>query len=390
MRVLWVSECPWVASGFGKVTYYMTKELRNNGIDVVVSCFSTLSIMNYENMLVFPYGPPLNTFIRMLENRVGDVDVVVFHGSPWIPPLSTILPQVTSINKKVIGYFVHEAEAVPKSLSKYFKYCNLLATPTSYTAKVLGISRYVVVPHGVNPEIWKPELKTASNDDKVVGMIAKNHPRKRWDMFFEAIAELIKKGYRVKALPYVFSSIHWEIPLILETIQQIHNVDIELIKPSEYDIFFGLPEDEQAKTLANMDIHALVSMGEAWGLPILETLAMGIPNVVVDYGAVREWCGDMCNYVESPYTQYSSDGMLHRVPSIENLVEKLIEVIEFYDEERERTLLFRNYIANTLSWENVAKHMVKALDEVLKYDDLIINEEQDKEQISKLKPKVIE
>jgi hypothetical protein len=172
MRVLWISECPWIASGFGKVTHYMTKLLRENGFDVVCSCFSTFAVMRYNEIQVYPYANPLSSFIDHVEQREGEINVVLFHGAPWIPPLASILPQVLHVKKRTIGYFVHEWLKAPSNLKTFFKYVHLLVTPTSYIADILGINRYVVVPHGINPGIFKPIDKPANNK-LTIGMIAK-------------------------------------------------------------------------------------------------------------------------------------------------------------------------------------------------------------------------
>jgi len=387
MRVLWISECPWNATGFGKVTYYMTKELEKHGINVVISCFATTSLIDYDGINVYPYGNPLDKFIRYIEVREGKIDVIVLHGSPWISPLSNVVAQVSLSNKKTVGYFVHEAIHVPYSLKQNFMKVHLLATPTEYTAITLGIDRYVVVPHGVNPDIWNPELTKNKRKPHVVGMVAKNHPRKRWDIFFDTIARVVKKGKQLTVLPYVMNENYWYIGNIVESVSEYYDVKLDIIKPYDYETFFGLPEVEQAIRLSMMDIHMLLSMGEAWGLPVLETLSMGIPNIVTMYGAVIEWCGTACNYIETTDNYYSVDGMIHPIPDKRLAEIELLNALEHWDEYREKALSSSDILRKKYSWENAGKEMVKALDTVEKYDDLIINQYFKKHD---LKPTIVE
>lgn len=391
MRILWISECPWNTTGFGKVTYYMAKELRRHGFDVVIACFATTSIMNYDGVQVYPYGNPFVKFVEHVEKRERKIDAVVLFGSPWIKPLADVVEQVEILkrlhrDKRVIGYFVHEALHIPRSIRTMFKRVHLLVTPTHYTAKVLGVERYTVVPHGVNPEIWSPDICITCKRTNLVGMVAKNHPRKRWDLFFEAIARTIKMGNLIVAFPYVFSERYWLIANIIETIEERFNVKIPMVKPFDYEVFFGLPEIEQAILLSTLKVHMLVSMGEAWGLPITETLALGIPNIVVDYGAIREWCRDYCIYVEPKGVYYSIDGMVHPVPSAEDFANKLHEVLNSYDKYAKIAKQASDYIRRELTWEKAGKEMAKAIEKAFQYDDLIIEEEL--EHI--MKPKVVE
>ena len=391
MRVLWISECPWNATGFGKVTYYITRELRKHGIDVVTACFATTAIINYDGVQVYPYGNPFIKFVEHVEKREGEIDTIVLFGSPWIKPLANIVEQVQLLKrvnkeKRVIGYFVHEAVHIPRSTRNMFKQVHLLAVPTSYTAKVLGIERYHVVPHGVEPSIWRPDICRGCRGTNLVGMIAKNHPRKRWDLYFEAIARAIKMGNIVIAYPYVFSERYWLIANLMETVEERFNVKIPMVKPFDYEVFFGLPEEEQARLLSMLKVHMLVSMGEAWGLPITETLALGIPNITTRYGAVEEWCKDYCIYVEPKGVYYSIDGMVHPVPSAEDVALKLHEVLNNYDKYAKQAKLASDYIRRELTWEKAGKEMIRAIEESFNYDDLIIEEELG----YIMKPKVIE
>jgi len=393
MHILWVSECPWNATGFGKVTYYITKYLREMGFDITIACFAATSIINYDGIQVYPYANPLQKFVEHLDRREGYVDAVVFHGSPWIVPLSNVVSQVPLIrHRKTIGYFVHEALHIPRSLRQLFMMVHLLATPTEYTAVVLNIDRHVVVNHGVNPDIWSPELTKDKRLPYIVGMVAKNHPRKRWDIFFDVVANAVKAGKRIAALPYVMTEQYWLIGNIIQAVEEYYGVKLNIIKPFDYEAFFGLPEEEQARWLAKMDIHMLVSMGEAWGLPVLETLSMGIPNLTTMYGAVLEWCGTACNYIEATGIYYSVDGMIHPVPDRGLAYVMLMDMLEHYEEYREKALKRGDELRRRYTWENAAKQMARAIDLAQRYDNLIIEEYMEREEAEtvKLKPHKVE
>jgi len=396
MRVLWISDNPWNATGFGKVSHYITHHLKEHGLDIVMAGFSSTAIINWDGINVYPYANPLSEFIKFIEKREGEIDVVVFHGSPWIYPFNKILPQIphyvkTHPEKRFIGYFVHEALEVPDQTIWFFKLCHLLVTPTHYTAKVLNIDRYHVVPHGVNPEIWKPiEEDQEPQIGATISMIAKNHLRKRWDLYFEVIARLLKDGYIVTALPWVVDKGYWNIDLIVNTIEKQHKVKIPIIKPTNYEVFWGIPEPEQPFWYRNITINTTITMGEAWALPITETLAMGIPNIAIDYGAIKEWAGDMIEYIEPAKDAwyYSIDGMKHPIPSVDDAVRKIKDMLDRWEKTAQKAMKASRYVRKHLTWENAAKEMVKAIEKAHEYDTLIVNEEEKLH--PPLKPKVIE
>jgi len=371
----------------------MAKHLKEMGFDITIACFAATSMINFDGANVYPYANPLSGFVNYIERREGSIDVVVFHGSPWIPPMNNLMAQTSQLRgKKTVGYFVHEAVHIPPSLRRIFMMVHLLATPTEYVAVVLDVDRHVVVNHGVNPDIWTPELTKDKEKPQTVGMVAKNHPRKRWDIFFDTVARIARRGISLTVLPYVTTDAYWHIGNILESVESFYGVKLNVVKPYDYETLFGLPEEEQAKILSKMDIHMLISMGEAWGLPILETLSMGIPNLVTMYGAVLEWCGLACNYIEATDYYYSVDGMIHPVPDKGLAYIMLVDMLEHWNEYREKALKRGDELRRKYTWENAAKQMARAIDEVFKYDNLIIEEYEKREtaEAIKLKPSKVE
>lgn len=391
MRVLWISECPWVASGFGKVTYYMLKGLKNEGLDCIAVCFSTFAKIQYDGIPVYPYGNPLKELIEYLEKKHGEIDVVVYHGAPWITPLNQILPQNKTIKKKTIGYFVHEFINAPKNIKNTFKLVHLLAVPSKFIADVVEINRYVKIIHGVNPSVFYPRINK-NNDTIIIGMVAKNHPRKLWDYYFRILAELRKKGYKVKGLPYVFDKGYYNIRQLITGIQEYYNTNIEFEYTTPYDVFYGVLENEEAEILSKMNIHVLLTRGEGFALPIAETLALGIPNITLDFPVMKEIYGNLIEYIE-PIDIYisPSEGTIHYTPNIYHAIQKITAIIEHYEEYREKALKASEWVRKHLTWEKATKQMIRAIDEVMKYDNLIIQDEQEKTHIPiNLKPKVIE
>jgi Glycosyltransferase len=264
----------------------------------------------------------------------------------------------------------------------------LLVTPTSYIADILGINRYVVVPHGVNPDIFKPIDK--QNSKLTLGMIAKNHPRKRWDIFFDVAYALAKKYSNIKVLPYVFDIGYWNISQLVASLSEYYNVRLDVEYIVGYDTFFGVPESEQPEIYSRIHIHALISMGEAWALPVTETLAMSIPNLVVDFPALREIYHDTVVYSKPKGIHIApQECSIHPLPDPEDIYNKLVDMIEHYEEYKEKALKASEWIRKNYTWENAVKYMIDAIDKVQQYDNAIIEEENPKPKID-LKPKMVE
>ena len=381
MRVVFYSECPNVASGFGKVTYYLTKGLIGQGFDVVNLCMAVFGpVRSVEGFKVFPAPPTAQDIVQRWTP-----DYVIFFGAPWIVPLNQILPTVpaaVAINRRVrfLGYFVHEFIEAPESVKAYFRPVHLLILTAAAEAKPIGADpdRYVVVPHAVNGDLFNPDVRpdqdvrAALGVKHVIGMVSKNHPRKRFDMFLQLIAMLTKSPGSVAGLPYTTSNGVWDLNLIAEGWSRLYGVEPKLIRMQDYDMFFGLPEDMEARAFANMTIHTLITQGEAFSLPVLETLSLGIPNVVIDTEVFREVYGDAVEYVRpAGHIISPREGTVHYMPDVQGYYEKVVEIINHYDEYKEKALRASEELRKRYTWEAATKLLVQAIDRSNRYDYLI-------------------
>jgi len=378
--VLWLSECPYTGSGFGKTTYYLIKELKSQGFKVVSSCFATPLYLEYEGIPILPFPREMNSLPKLLEvvtRRYGKPDVLVMFGSPWTVPWTSVLTQVDAVKRrvKIIGYYVHEAHHIPTAIKWWFGRAHLVATPTKYVAKVLRFQseRIHVVPHGVNPGLWNPARYNPPRED-VIGMIAKNHPRKRWDMWLATLAFLRKARRNVRGLAFTSVRGYWHLDKLTASVSEFLRVDIPITILDEYDAQTGIPENAQVEVVSKMKIHLLISMGEAWGLPVTETLALGIPNIVVDYPAIREWCSSACIYIPAEGLYWSIDGLLHPVPEIGAILDKVTEVLDHYPEYRDKAEKASRWIRKQLTWKQAGKEMIRAIDKVMNLGDELVTD----------------
>jgi hypothetical protein len=219
--------------------------------------------------------------------------------------------------------------------------------------------------------------------------LQKNHPRKRWDIFFN-VAYTIAKKHDIKVLPYVFDIGYWNISQLVTSLSEYYNVRLDIEYIVGYDTFFGVPESEQPEICSRIHIHTLISMGEAWALPVTETLAMGIPNLVVDFPALREIYHNMVVYSKPKGIHISpQECSIHPLPDPEDIYNKLVDMIEHYEEYKEKALKASEWIRKNYTWENAVKYMIEAIDKVQQYDNTIIEEENPKPKID-LKPKMVE
>jgi glycosyltransferase involved in cell wall biosynthesis len=98
----------------------------------------------------------------------------------------------------------------------------------------------------------------------------------------------------------------------------------DVLFADQYHYMLGYP-DEQVNLLYNaMDVHTLVTMGEGFGIPIIEAQSAGTPVIVGDWTAMSELCmaGWKVDKRESePF--YTPLGAHQRIPHIGAIADRL-------------------------------------------------------------------
>lgn len=77
----------------------------------------------------------------------------------------------------------------------------------------------------------------------------------------------------------------WDIPQIAKR----YGVDDRLIFSAPPHDVAVLPEEMMKYVYAGMDVYLQICAVEGWGMPLHEAMACGIPAIVPDYSALKEW-----------------------------------------------------------------------------------------------------
>jgi len=152
------------------------------------------------------------------------------------------------------------------------------------------------IPHGINPNIFFP----LSNEQKellkqkyglqgkfVIGVVARNQPRKHLDRTLKAM-RLIKDK-----IPNAVLFLHLDPDDPAQPLWKIRNL-IQKFGLENRVIFSGmkahsgLPSNQMNEIYNVMDCFFLSTSGEGFGIPIIEAMACGIPVVATNYTTTPE------------------------------------------------------------------------------------------------------
>jgi glycosyltransferase involved in cell wall biosynthesis len=210
---------------------------------------------------------------------------------PGLPPIDSVRT-IGSANKAVV--FTNWAKEVIN------KTCRIVTGGKE-------LNNLEVIPHGVDTRVWRPlsdekklELRQKyfgfGNEVFLIGTVARNQPRKRLDANMMMIKRFLEMGHEKtgkKIMCYFHSSLNdQQIGWDLKWLSAYYGISDRLIFDKNLQPGMGPTEDQLNEIVNCFDVHVLLPNSEGWCLPVLETAAAGIPNLVTKYSAHADWGKD--------------------------------------------------------------------------------------------------
>lgn len=300
MRILWYSNAPWAATGYGVQTAIHTRALTDAGHQVAVHANYGLDggALNWGPVKVYPRGLTELSLDTLAANaRDFQADVVVSLFDVWV--LRHDLMQANGV--RWAPWFPIDSEPISEAVARQVREAWAPLVFSRHAVRMCeqaGIPcRYV--PHAFDPEIYavtQPrrdarEKRKLPTDAFIVGVCAANKgvpSRKAWPEILQAFAELRRR--------------HSDAVLALHTTTSVAHQGVDILACADA---FGIPEDamlvcdQYRQTLGfpgaymrdffeAIDVLVNPAQGEGFGVPIMEAQACGTPVIVGDWTAMPE------------------------------------------------------------------------------------------------------
>jgi glycosyltransferase involved in cell wall biosynthesis len=301
VRIIVSSNAPFVSTGYGNQTRLFTPRLQAAGHDIAIQAFYGLNggVLKLGEIPVLPggfhaYGQDrlyadairynADIVITLIDAWVLDPDMLANNGvrfCPWFPVDMEPLPQaVLRVVQKAWQPIVYSQFAVEQ--------CRRFNLEPAY------------VPHGTDTTIFCPGDKAAARENigvpaegMIVGMVAANKgnpSRKSFHEAYRAFAELHAR--HDDAWLYVHTHMGQENGGVnLAELSEVLGIKDRVIYCDQYIFDTGQFSDgHMADVYRAMDVLLSPSMGEGFGIPILEAQACGTPVLVGDWTSMSELC----------------------------------------------------------------------------------------------------
>jgi len=157
--------------------------------------------------------------------------------------------------------------------------------------------KIAVIPLGVDGDVFRPlpdrvevkrRLIPGGEDAFVVGCVARNQPRKQIPTLIKAFARFAhNKGDVFLWLHMAPQDVGWS----LEELLDLHGLSGRSGFTSGLTPAIGLPDERLNEVYNAFDVMALPTAGEGFGLPLLESMAAGVPVLATDSNTISSSIG---------------------------------------------------------------------------------------------------
>ena len=196
----------------------------------------------------------------------------------------------TTRRRRSSASFFAQTAAIPIAMSRFGQ------------ERLSGVDA-LYVPHGVDTAVFSPRPQAEARERVglpasafVVGAVAMNkgYPsRKSLPQIVEAFAAF--RARHDEAILYLHTDLGgaYQEGVDLAPLLHAFELDPEIVRfPDQYRYQFDPFADEHlADVYSSLDVLLNPSMGEGFGLPVLEAQACGVPAIVTDFTAMSEVCG---------------------------------------------------------------------------------------------------
>ena len=346
MKITWASNAPWAGTGYGTQTKQVVDRLVKDGHDVAIVANFGLQARPMRDpessVPVFPSG----------ADTYGNDVIIPTHlmhcrGEPgWIVTLYDVWVYGPHFDtERVASWTPVDHYPVPPKVADWARKHPTIAM-SQFGARALkeaGVERTAYAPHALDLNVWKPtpllpngqtarEAWGIPEDAFLVMINAANKgnvpPRKSWGEMLSAVAVFMRD--REDAYLYLHTEMMGVYGGVdLRMLLQVLGIPPNRIRiPDQFAYLTGLiPQEALAAYYTTADVLLATSMGEGFGIPVIEAQACGTPVIVTDFSAQPELVGAGWTVPFQPWWDFTQVSWL-ALPNVAAIADRLQKAYE--------------------------------------------------------------
>lgn len=302
MKIMWFSNAPWLNTGYGRQTRYIIHRLKQAGHEIACLAYTGLEngSLYHEGILCLPRKHYLYGQDSIAEHCTNwGADVLISLTDVW-----AMNPETFKDHVKWIPWYPVDHDPLPATIKQKLSYATKRIAMSEYgrdKTNEAGID-CSFIPHGIDTSIYRPRNKKEArdklglpNDSFIVGTVAMNKGNPSRKNLVELLTAFRDFNRLHKDSIYVLhTNLTGPAEDSINIPELVNFLGLEMGKNvyacNQYYNSVGIPDDYMADFYSALDVHLLVSMGEGFGIPIIEAQACDCPVIVGDWTAMGELC----------------------------------------------------------------------------------------------------
>ena len=311
MKIFFVGDSPTVDTGFGIVAKNLLSKFSAMGHEIIVLGVNHRGEPYDQRKFPFPIYPTSGTNLDemygyskfwILYEQIKP-DIVFFLNDPWVISqyYASQPEKYPGMDKqtKTVAYYPTDAGPIKKEWINLLNKMDAQICYSNFAERVVIESNGGKRPpnlhqiyHGIDKSEFFPVNQSVARtmlkiplDEFVVGMVARNQYRKRFDLLIKAFSIFAKD--KPKAKLYLHTAMHdvgFDINELIDQVGLAQRVYLTRgLRPDK-----GVPVKDLNIIYNTFDVNALISLGDGFGLPVAESMATGCPQLVSDHSCLRE------------------------------------------------------------------------------------------------------
>jgi len=393
-KILWCSDAWQLPTGYSQVSRNVISNLYKAGFDTTYLSFQNVgfpsNLMISERMIaayniIFPIHP---------NESYGNQGSVEFWNNDLKPEITAFLADSFMIKwmadnveidgkqakrrarlgGKTLFYFPLDSQDCYDGVEQVMNVMDIRVAMSKWSQEKLkkgtGIDSHYI-PHGVDNHIYRPypeeirdQLRKQNNWEGkfVVGSVGRNQSRKNIPNLMKAF-QIFADG---KDDAILFLHCDPKDPNGTDLIDLSKRLGIENQTVFGMKRFsLGVTETRMNMVYNTMDVHCLSTTGEGFGLPIVESMSAGVPNICTDYTTARELIeghGELVDLAKgSPYIV----GQLNTNRAMVDYEDMAKKIEKLYNNESLRkkySKLGRKHVIENYSWDRVLRMWINLIE----------------------------
>jgi len=272
-----------------------------------------------------------------------------------------------------IGICLFETISVPKKWVPLMNDMDRIITASTFNENVFkdnGVTAPIVkVPHAFDPSLFHKDIRSSGRYNLFTFLsIGTWKRRKNWELLIKSFYDAFEAKDKVCLL--IKTEKPADLKQLVVNIKKNGDWRAKDTAPIYSEESSNCNFEDMPRIMSKGDVYICPSLGEGFGLPGLQAMALGIPLITTRFGGSLEYAlPHLCTYLEPcSYKTYPTmdnipqyKGCIWPVLRISEIRSRMRYAYENYEDVKRKAQAAYNYVHKTYTYDVIGKQMIKAI-----------------------------